>query len=128
MDTNTLTAGIILSRAGESPTLRAVSAPALGGTAYVRSMTAGERDAWELAQRDRREAGHGANVRGSLLAATLSDEHGKTLFTAEHADKLAQLPAVAVEPLVAAAFELNGFTDGDMEDLAGKSEPTPDAA
>jgi hypothetical protein len=95
-----------------------------GGTVWVRTLTAWERDhleaAWEATKR--------VNFRARLAVATVCDNHGVDLFMIGDIETLGQMPAPALEGIVEKAFKLNRFTKQDIEDLEKNSEPGPSVA
>lgn len=99
-----------------------VLVPEWGGSVWVRTMTAGERDAWELSGMKgdtfRRE-----NIRARLAVVTVTDEQGALLFGETDIDALGKKSAAALDRVMGVAMKLNGLSKDDVEDLVGNSEP-----
>ena len=93
----------------------AVEIPALGGSAYVRTMTAGERD--------RFEAEHlkdpSRDFRARVAVATLCDEEGRLLFAAADVPALSAIPYAALDPVVEVAMRLSRIGAADVKALEG---------
>lgn len=96
---------------GES---KLVYVPEWGEKVTVRSLTAGERDRYELSHEKWRDAG---TVRSRLVVMSCYDEDGNRLFKDEDADALAKKSASAVGRLFEIARKLSGMTEEDVEDL-----------
>lgn len=83
------------------------------GDVHVHSLTAGEKDEYDLAvQQD-----PGKRFRARLVQMTARDADGRHLFTPEDLDALAELPVAAIEPLFEAAIRVNRMSDADAEAL-----------
>ncbi len=96
--------------------LEEVETPA--GTAYVRAMTAGERDRFDLAH----AADPGLDFRARMLVHTVCDEKGNLLFRKDDIPQLTALPAHLVDPLLEAAIRVNQMSSEDLEALRKNSE------
>lgn len=100
----------------------AVEVPEWGGTLWVRTLTASERDAFE-ASLVRVRAGkiepNNANQRGRFVALCATDEAGQRLFTDDDAGQIGDRAAPAVERVYEAALRLNGMRAKDVEDARG---------
>lgn len=96
----------------------AVEVPEWGVTVHVRGMTARERDAFELTYMDGGETGR-QNFRSRLACLTLCDADGKRLFSFDDLEQLSGKSAAAMQRVFDASMKLNGFTDSDVEELAG---------
>jgi hypothetical protein len=80
---------------------------------FVRALTVGEKDKWEL-----ENGKEGAtSMRARLVVATVCDESGAPVFKAGDVHRLADYPVSVVEPLVDAALKLNRITKEDVEEL-----------
>lgn len=101
-----------------------VECPEWGGTVYVRTITAKERDRWELLNENVKTSPGTANVRGSLLAMAICDEHGKSMFTMADAEALGAKSANVIDRLYEAAAKLNGIGNRDTEETKKKSSET----
>lgn len=98
-----------------------VAVPEWGGDVIVRSMTGSERDSFEQAVYGGKTANL-KNVRARLCALTMVDDNGERLFpSAESADldALGKKSAKALDRVFAAAKDLNGLSEKDVDDLAG---------
>lgn len=103
---------------------QAVAVPEWGGDVYVRMLTGGERDAFEVSAelKDRK------NIRAKLLSLTVCDEAGVRLFTDADILALTGKSAAALERLFEAAMKLNRIGAKDVEELEKNSESGPRAA
>lgn len=127
-----LSASQILAHKGKRAT-EDVEVPEWGGWVRVASMTGYDRDAFEQSMMEERTLPGGKkersqnlkNFRAKLLAATLVDENGARLFSEAQVRELGQLSAAAMERAVEASQRLNGFTDRDVQEMAGNSEAAP---
>jgi hypothetical protein len=95
------------------PKVLAVEVPELTGTAYVRALTAGERDRFEVEHTKSADK----DFRARLAAATLCDQEGGLLFAPSDIPRLSALPASVLEPIVQAAVKVNRLGAADIEDL-----------
>jgi len=97
---------------------RPVTVPGLG-SCYVRAMSAGERDEFEIAH----TKGKSRDLWARLVACTVCDEEGDLVFSPADIPALSALPAASLQALVVAATEVNRLTEGDVADLeaAGKN-------
>lgn len=100
---------------------RPVTIPGLG-PCYVRAMSAGERDEFEVAL----NKGKSRDFRARLVAATVCDEEGDLVFSPEDIPALSALPAATLQPLVVAITALNKLGESDIADMeaAGKNSPS----
>ncbi len=92
-----------------------------GRCVYVRTMTATERDAFEIAELAARGKNIKANVaglRGRLAAATICNEAGVRLFEAGHGEALGKKSAPALDRIFTVAARLNKISEKDVEELA----------
>lgn len=103
--------------------------PELGGSVYLRGLTAAERDDYE-SESFRVTKGQPdvnmRNMRARLLVRSLCDEQGNRLFRNHDVEKLGKFQAKILDRLFAKAQELTGISDADIEELTGKSETTND--
>lgn len=102
--------------AARPPKVLPVDVPELGGAAFVRGMTAGERDQFEAGHLKSKER----DFRARLAAATVCDKDGNLLFTPADIPQLSALPAAVLEPLVQSAAVVSKLTPSDIEDLRGE--------
>lgn len=100
------------------------------GTVHVRSLTVGEKDAFDDENMTVKDGKAVPNVRtysARLAALTLCDRDGNRLFNDLDAAQLQHLDAPFLEPAVTAARRLNGMLP-PTEEERGNSSPAPDAA
>ena len=89
---------------------------------YVRVLSVGERDAWELAWLDIRNKGVEKfdNFRAFYLARTLCDEHGVRIFQDNELAEVAALDGAVMGELFDVAQKHNKLTEADVVELAGE--------
>lgn len=117
-----LTAEAILATATAPP--QPLYVPEWGGTVYVREMSGAERDAFEaasLAGRGKGATFNAQNIRARLACACICRADGVRLFRDDQADELGAKSARALNRIFEVAAPLNGLTESDVEQLAGKS-------
>jgi hypothetical protein len=109
-----------------------VPVPVWGGSVFVASMTAGQRDAYEAMLFQRMKDGGRDNIvkvaRASLAVACCVDASGAPLFTDEDLELLSRKSAAALDRVVKAAQELNKLGDAEVEALGNASASDPSAA
>lgn len=101
--------------ASDLPT-REVKVPEWGGCVKVKTLTAGERDAWEQSI----YTGDGKpveNFRARLVVATVIDASGARVFSDADAPALSAKSSVAVDRIFDEAQRLNGIGKKDAEQL-----------
>ncbi len=81
------------------------------GLTFVRSLTAGEKDRYDL------EARKDGKYRCRLVLAACCTEDGRPEFGAQDLPAIDALPVHAIEPIVEAAMRVNRFTEADAEEL-----------
>ncbi|MDZ4250302.1 MAG: hypothetical protein U0990_09465 [Candidatus Nanopelagicales bacterium] len=86
----------------------------------IRTLTAEERDRYELDSYDAREKGSDVHLRARLLALAIVDESGNRVFTDRDVPALARKSAGAVEPIVKAIRRLNCL-DVEQVEAAAKN-------
>jgi len=96
------------------PELREVQVPILGGSVYVKEMTAGERDRFEV---EHIKSGEN-DFRARMAAATVCDADGVLLFGPGDVPKLSSLPADALTEIALAANKVNRMSADDVEELS----------
>ncbi|HEV8642171.1 MAG TPA: hypothetical protein VGV13_13810 [Methylomirabilota bacterium] len=119
-----------LLAASDRPT-EEVWVPEWGSHVRIRTITAGDRDAFDAGTyqvRGKDVQVNRVNLRARLVALCAVDAAGERLFTDEDVAALAAKGARAIDRLFEAAQRLNGLTQKDIEDLAGNSEPGPSGA
>lgn len=92
-----------------------IKVPEWGGSVYVRTMTAGERDEFEIAHSLNPEK----DVRARLAVATVCDADGVLLFTPADIAKLTRKSAAPLDRIFARAMKLNRISAADIEELKG---------
>lgn len=95
-----------------------VEVPEWGGSVYVAMMSGDARDAWEASIIDGQGNATLRDVRAKLVAATITDEAGVRLFTAEDVAGLSKRSAVALDRVVNVARRLNRLGSQELEDAA----------
>lgn len=93
-----------------------------GDFVYVRTLTAAERDRWEIRCEDLKTKGLLSNVRASLLVLVLCDDTGKLLFTENDALELGKKSGKVLDELFDVARRLNGIGQEQVE-AAKKNSP-----
>lgn len=113
LEANDILAGLRLLRR------EAVEVEELGGTVYVRELTAMEVERWGASlaapSSDR-------NTAGMILAATLVDGRGLQLFAPSDAPRLGGLPRRIAQRLAHKALELSELVGDDLDEGAGADE------
>lgn len=100
------------------PKVKAVQLKELGLTAYVRTISALEKDRFESRAAEAKAAGAPLdNFRARIVALCCCDEEGKPLYTDEDIPALGAQPAYVIEPIAVAATKLNGWTAADVAAL-----------
>jgi hypothetical protein len=94
---------------------------------YVRTLTAGEKDAWENAV-TYEGTGEGRRCideqfRAKLAAATVCDAGGSRLFTEADVELLGQQDSRPLSRIAEAAMRLNAISTEQQRDLLGNSGP-----
>ena len=89
---------------------------------YVRVMSVGERDDWELAWIDIRNKGVAKfhNFRAFYLARTLCDESGVRIWKDDELEEIASLDGAVMGELFDIAQRHNKLTEADVVELAGE--------
>lgn len=103
-----------------------VNVPEWNGFVYVRTMTAEERDAHEIATVATNESGDSEesvkrnmeNFRARLCAATIVNANGKRLFATKDIPLLSKKNGRAIGRIYDAACKVNGIGVKDVEDLS----------
>ena len=105
-----------------------VAVPEWGGDVLVGTLTGKQRDKFEteFASASKGERGMD-NIRAKLCALSLRDEDGNSIFTLKDVNELGTKSAAALDRVFTAALSLNGFTQSDVDELAGNSEETQGA-
>ena len=101
--------------------MQCVEVPEWLGHVFVRSMSAAERDDWEvflLSCRTPDGELNMRNLRATLVANTCCNSIGERIFTSDQADALGKKNSRAIVRIYDAAQELNAITDDDVKELA----------
>jgi hypothetical protein len=99
-----------------------IAIPLLGGSVYVRTLTARERDRYEVAQHEANQRERGLDYRARLVQMTTCYSTGTPLFFDEDLERLGNLSCALLDPIVETALRLNRFTAGDVAELEKNSE------
>jgi hypothetical protein len=98
-----------------------VAVPEWGGTVFVRVMTAGERDRFEVIAEDTARK----DFRALLAVFTVCDDAGTRLFTEADVPDLTRLPFQGLQRIAEAAMKLNQVTTEGVNGFKKNSEPIP---
>jgi hypothetical protein len=104
-----------------------VPVPELGGSVYVKGMTAKDRSRFETQfqlSSGKSNTRKLKEIRERLVIACLCDEEGVLLLQDSDVDAVGAQPAAVVERIVDAAQKVCGMSNNDVEDLAKNSEET----
>ncbi|NBW13178.1 MAG: hypothetical protein EBR82_34670 [Caulobacteraceae bacterium] len=104
----------------ESSSARVAPVEAFGGECFVRVMSVGDRDAYEVLVIE-----HGGKIfpdfRSELVSRTLCDEKGKLLYPgSDGIEAIKQLPSDHVHKVWTAAMKHNAMTEEEIRKLAGE--------
>jgi len=102
-----------------------VEVPEWGGSVYVKTITAAERDNFESAIYHNKNKININNVRARLASLTVVDEKGKKLFAPEDIGALGKKSAAALDRVFQAACKINKMTPKDVEELEKNSSSIP---
>lgn len=110
-----------------------VDVPEWGGAVIIRSMTGGQRDAYETSLMTKDSSGRYSvdteNMRAKLVIFTAVDETGTPLFTPDDLPALASKSAAVIERLFVAAQRINGLSKDAVADAEKNSvSGQPDAS
>ena len=103
--------------AADDGKLLKVAVPEWGGDVYIRVMTVGERDAYELEYQRKKITGMD-DFRSKFLAKCLCDERGQRIFGNGDVEHLAAKSAKVVNRLWEAAMRHNDLDESKIEELA----------
>ena len=98
--------------------------PEWGGSVFVRTLTASERDQFEdrvLADKKTTKR----DIRALLAVASVCDEQGKPLFTPADVPQLGRKSAAALDRIFDVAMRLSRIGKQDVEELEKNSSGTP---
>lgn len=99
-----------------------------GAFVFVRTMTSGERDAFEIDVEQRKQDGAKQgdpmlflrDMRARTVVLCACDEEGERIFEPSDAPELTKRSAAVVSRLFDVACKLNGITKADADELQGK--------
>lgn len=91
-----------------------VDVPEWGGSVHVRTMSGSERDRFEAEH----AKDPSKDFRARIVATTVCDEHGVSLFEPTDVPSLGKKSCAALDRITDVAIRLNGFSKKDQEDLA----------
>jgi hypothetical protein len=115
----TLLSKAAILAANDLPT-KDIDVPEWGGTVRIRSMTATDRDAFEVAQLEAQREGRAApdNIRARYVAACIVGEDGQPLFDESEVTKLGNKSAMALDRVFSAITGMNSIDAGAVEEAA----------
>lgn len=93
--------------------VKKVPVPEWDGHVYVRTLTAAERDGFEVA------CLNGGPIRASLVVRCCVDKEGVRLFADEDATELSGKSCAAIDRIFEKAEELNKISADDVKELEG---------
>lgn len=99
---------------------RDVAVPEWGGTVRLQSLTGTERDEFESSltvTRAGKSKPNTANFRARLVARSIVDDEGKTVFSPPDVVQLGQTSAAALQRVFDACNEMNNISEEDVSDL-----------
>ena len=105
-----------------------VPVPELGGSVYVKGMTAKDRSRFETQfqlSSGKSNTRKLKEIRERRVVACLCDEEGVLLLQDSDVDAVGSQPAAVIERIVEAAQKVCGMSNDDVEDLAKNSDETP---
>lgn len=115
----TLSKAALLAAANQTK-LEPLELPELGGTVYVKAMTAGEREQFEQDMTDN-DLVKSKKVRATVFANSVTDENGNRLFTSDDIDSINSLPASIVSKVFDKSNEINGINTKQVIEQAEKN-------
>jgi hypothetical protein len=105
-----------------------VEVPEWGGSVYVRSLTAAERDAITTSViDDNGNATRLNNMRAKIVALGAIDSEGKRLFTNDDVKALGAKSSIAMDRVFGAIQKASGITKEELKELEGNSDGDPSA-
>ena len=105
--------------AAEDRRQESVEVPEWGGTVIVRTMSALQRDRWQLALMRNREDPGSVSPSAMLVASCLVNEAGEPLFTPADVAALEAKSGAALSRVFAVAAKLNVLGQKDADELKG---------
>lgn len=97
-----------------------VDVPEWGGTVRVKGLTGSERDAFEescISGKGKQASFKMTNIRAKLVAKTVIDEEGNTIFKEADVEALGKKNGSALDRVFTVAQRLSGITKEDIEEL-----------
>lgn len=98
-----------------------VKVPEWGGEVYISTMTAADRDSYELSvanMQNGKMKTNMQNIRAKLVARCLVDEDGKRIFSETQVDDLGKKSAKVLDRLFDIASRINGINEADQVEIA----------
>lgn len=111
--------------AADDTTYEELPVPEWGGTVRVKSLTGTQRDAFEVSISTDGKTKNLENVRARLVAKTVVDKDGKTIFTDKDVVKLGLKNAAALNRVWELARRLSGLTEEDVDELVSDFDDDP---
>ena len=103
----------------DSEEIRKVDLPG-GKHVYVRTITAGERDRYDLMViRAKTENVAQVSIRASVIIMSTCDKTGKRIFEAGDVDRINGMSTAFTEPIFDAALTVSSLREEDQKALAG---------
>ena len=103
-----------------------VKVPEWGGTVRVKGLTAAQRDVFEsqvMTMRGKDVSVNMSGIRALMASMAIVDDNDKPVFTKADVKALGEKSGAALDRVFEAVTRLSGLSDGDVEELAGNSEP-----
>lgn len=103
----------------------AIDVPEWGGQVLVSTLTSADADAWEgwaalnTGGDGKFQSGFYERLRARFVAMCVVDDQGARVFSDVDVDELAKKSSAAIKRVFEKAQELNGYTDEDLEEIAG---------
>lgn len=120
--TKELTAQDILE--SDDRVLEKIEVPQWGGTVWIRSLTASQRDALLQSTVDKATGNISrfTNIRARTVALAVCDSKGQRLFSDGQVEALGRKNSSAIEKVFQAIQKLNGLTPEEVEEMSGNSD------
>lgn len=93
--------------------METIPVPEWGGEVFIKTISAGERDRWELAVQGKKIE----DIRSSLLVQCVCDDNGGLLFSPSDIGELSRKASAPIQRLFNAAVKLNRVSGEDIEEL-----------
>jgi len=94
-----------------------VSMPGKSVHVFVKTLKGKQRDEYENSCLTKKGNTNMVNARAKLAARTVCNEKGKTLFSESDIEQLGNVSSAWTGRIFDVAQRLNGFSDGDIDDL-----------